>query len=820
MVDVNRGEPKQTAGYSTANPVMKTGITSDSKIVSKPAYDPVNVSFSRQMKNYPSVLQRSRFAHLIHRHDVSCIFHALTIQTVYGGHLLDDLFEAFAEATPVEQAINRLSANHSYATVNRAMADLLRNGILVEGTDEDVRLYKSLYRKGVNMYRIQHMYILPTAACNFRCKYCFVEDDSRHLNPCYMDTTTAELAATVFAKLSKESEKPSVTFYGGEPLLNPKATFSALRSLRRIEAEGEFLKGVRISIVTNGSLIDAEAISVFRETKPAISVSIDGPKMLHDTFRVDKYGKGTFDAALAGYKNLQDAGLKPGISCTLNGSTIGHIEEIVDFIIKDIKPNGMGFNLLLPQINGKPPSPTFDYKFAVQQLIKAFRRLREAGIYEDRMMRRVRPYTTRQLHFKDCMGVGGQIVVTPEGRVGPCQAYLGVDDNKYFPLDVRELATNGDMLSSAVIYKEPLFNEWRHRFPLNMSECADCFAISICGGGCPYAAAVTDGSIWKIDERVCCQAKDIFEWMIWDTYDHMSKELSTNNQKEHREISVHLPNGETSTILVNPHIMKRDLAKHNPGTGTMEGWFRTKFYDDLSDIRRESQGYYKHYVHNFVTNFFSKEKVAGKRVLDFGCGPGFYSAILAQCGANVVGIDKSKFLIDKANEHKARLGLKNVEFIQADLTAYASHWDPCSFDYVIAIDTVVSFDYCSRTHNHEEVLAAFRSVSRLLKGDGRFFIIESHPFFGQVLREITSDTGEYFCIRPSGYKIEYKLESDPHHWFTLDEMTRAISESGLAVLRIHEPDPSIALKQEDSKSYAFRLKYPGSIVYEICKIRV
>jgi uncharacterized protein len=478
-------------------------------------------SSGQQAVNRPPVLQRSRFAHLLHKNGDRCIFHALTQRMIFGGTVLDNVFDAFAAATPIAAAVDRLSANHPRTLVNQVIDDLSRNGLLIQEPHEDAGVYQKLYRKGWNVYRIQHMYILPTSACNFRCKYCFVEDDQRHLKPEFMDIATAETAIKVFARLCKGVQSPSATFYGGEPLLNPKTTYFALRLLRQMEAQGEFGQGIRISVLTNGSLVDDEAIGVFQETKPSISVSLDGPQLLHDAARVDEHHRGTFDAALAGYRRLQDAGLKPGISCTLNGFTIDHMDEIVDYILEDLRPSGMGFNLLVPQIDGKSNCLGYDQEYATRQLIRAFQRLREAGIYEDRMMRRVRPFLDRRMHLKDCMGVGGQLVIAPTGRVGLCQAFLGVDDKKYFPFDIRQLAAKVDQLTSDDIYAEPLFDEWRHRFPLNMRQCADCFAISICGGGCPYAAEVTEGSIWEVDKRVCSQAKNILDWMIWDTYGHM-----------------------------------------------------------------------------------------------------------------------------------------------------------------------------------------------------------------------------------------------------------------------------------------------------------
>lgn len=471
----------------------------------------------------PAVLQRSRFAHLLQREGVSCVFHSLHLRMVYGGAMLAELFRAFAGPRTADQVVASCAVSHPEPLVRRAVADLFHKGLLVAGADADSRAYWHQYHRALGQYRIQHVYVLPTSACNFQCTYCFVEDRGRRPAPCQMSRDTAEKALTAFARLTRESGHASITFYGGEPLLNPDTTFFALRLLRRLEAEGRFPESPRISVLTNGSLVDETAIRAFQETRPSVGVSIDGPQALHDAARVTTGGAGTFQAALRGYRMLQDAGIGPSVSCTLNALTLSHVDEIVDFVIDELKPAGMGFNLLLPQSGAGQVHRGFDHEAAVPQLIRAFERLRAAGIYEDRMMRRVRPFMACQLHCKDCMGVGGQLVITPDGRVGPCQAFLGVDDERYFPLHVDDLAARGDRLSAADIYGQPLFGEWCQRFPLNMRQCTDCAAISVCGGGCPYAAQIASGSIWEVDERICPQASGILEWMIWDTYRNMQR---------------------------------------------------------------------------------------------------------------------------------------------------------------------------------------------------------------------------------------------------------------------------------------------------------
>jgi uncharacterized protein len=473
---------------------------------------------------YQVMLQRSRFIKLFKKDDIVCVFHSLTRRMLFGGQALEDLYEAFASPVTTRQAIDQLSDRYSQKQLKQLINELQERLLLIQTPDEDTEAYLRQFHRAIKQYHIHHMYLLPTSDCNFRCMYCFMEDTERPLEPDYMNQETAESAIRIFAKLARDNGPASVTIYGGEPLLNAETTYFALRFLRQLQREGEFPEGLEVSMLSNGSLVDEETVRVLKESNAGIGISIDGPCHLHDAARKDCIGTGTFDSAIRGFRLLQREGLNPSVSCTLNAFTIQFMDEIVDFIIKELHPGGMGFNLLLPRVGGTGPCTEMDQEFASREIIRAFERLRSAGIYEDRMMRRVRPYAENRFQCKDCMGVGGQIVVGPSGQIGPCQALLGMDDKKYFPLHVSDLNTDDGILTSDLVYSNSLFDEWRHRFPLNMRECADCFAVSVCGGGCPYASEIVKGSIWEIDNRVCHQAKNILEWMIWDTYKNMSRE--------------------------------------------------------------------------------------------------------------------------------------------------------------------------------------------------------------------------------------------------------------------------------------------------------
>lgn len=100
----------------------------------------------------------------------------------------------------------------------------------------------------------------------------------------------------------------SITFHGGEPTLFPLPRFEALCcSLKTIEqATGCQL---RLSMQSNGLLINDQWIAVLKKYHIALGISMDGEQQVHDKYRIDHKGRGTYIKTVAAIKRIRNAGL-------------------------------------------------------------------------------------------------------------------------------------------------------------------------------------------------------------------------------------------------------------------------------------------------------------------------------------------------------------------------------------------------------------------------------------------------------------------------------------------------------------------------------
>ena len=102
---------------------------------------------------------------------------------------------------------------------------------------------------------------------------------------------------------------------------------------------------------TNGTLLDDEWAAFFKEHDFLIGISIDGPRPLHDVYRVDKGGRPTFDKVMRGLRLLQKHGVEYNILTTVNRVNGDYPLEVYRFLRDEAGTDWMQFIPVVERIN-------------------------------------------------------------------------------------------------------------------------------------------------------------------------------------------------------------------------------------------------------------------------------------------------------------------------------------------------------------------------------------------------------------------------------------------------------------------------------------
>jgi len=390
--------------------------------------------------------------------------------------------------------------------------------ILTKNSDTDDMVI-NYFRSKLPEPTISGCYFILSEQCNLACKYCFLGNNNsekrKHFSLKNMSIETAGKALDFFVRQLEKNAKtmePFITFYGGEPLINFDVLDFIAERINELRSSNLHFKNAKVSVVTNGLLLDEKKLKRLKELNVGIGISIDGCTEESNALRVDKADNQIFPSLLKILDMAKDNGIEVGLSVTINEETIKSKAKMLELIIKyNIK--GFGFNILMHE-------GTFNinedyYEKASQFIIDMFVELRKIGVYEDRIMRKIqtiqKSFSEPRPYFSDCGATaGGQIVVAPDGSVGICHGCLW--DKKYFVSSVDD--------NSFDARTNPVFIEWSQLSPINKEECQDCAALGICGVGCPIQAmnAKEGNTIHSLDERFCIHSKKTLDFIIRDLY--------------------------------------------------------------------------------------------------------------------------------------------------------------------------------------------------------------------------------------------------------------------------------------------------------------
>jgi uncharacterized protein len=176
-----------------------------------------------------------------------------------------------------------------------------------------------------------HMLAKPSGAtCNIDCTYCFFLSKEA-LYPNDRSRMSKETLETYLRQLLESHQAPHVTvaWQGGEPTLMKLEFFKLAVEL--VEKYRRPQQTVQHTFQTNGLLLDDEWCAFFKQHDFLVGLSCDGPRDLHDTYRVDRRGGGTFDLVMRGWGFLRKHGVEFNILCTVNAANEKHGRRVYRF---------------------------------------------------------------------------------------------------------------------------------------------------------------------------------------------------------------------------------------------------------------------------------------------------------------------------------------------------------------------------------------------------------------------------------------------------------------------------------------------------------
>jgi serine-type anaerobic sulfatase-maturating enzyme len=198
-----------------------------------------------------------------------------------------------------------------------------------------------------------HLLAKPTgAACNLDCRYCFFLSKEM-LYPGSHFRMTDELLEVYIRQLLEAQSGPevSINWQGGEPTLMGLDFFQ--HSVAYVEKYKSPEQQVLYTIQTNGTKIDHEWASFFKQHDFLVGLSVDGPKEFHDVYRVNKGGQGTFDQVMKGWQLLMEYGVDVNILCTVNAANADRPIQVYHFFRDELNAQYMQFIPIVERVTAE-----------------------------------------------------------------------------------------------------------------------------------------------------------------------------------------------------------------------------------------------------------------------------------------------------------------------------------------------------------------------------------------------------------------------------------------------------------------------------------
>ncbi|MBR6742234.1 MAG: thioether cross-link-forming SCIFF peptide maturase [Clostridia bacterium] len=340
--------------------------------------------------------------------------------------------------------------------------------------------------------------------CNLNCSYCFASQGKYHGERAVMSFEVGKRALDFLVENSGTRRNLEVDFFGGEPLMNFEVVKQLVAYARSIEKEKG--KNFRFTLTTNGVLVDDDVIDFANRECSNVVLSLDGRKEVHDRFRVDYAGNGSWEKIVPKFQKFVEA--RGGKDYYMRG-TFTHANP--DFL-RDVRVMlDLGFNeLSMEPVVCPEGDPSALTEEDLPIVLSQYEELANLMLEKDK---EGKPFTFYHYMidleggpciYKRISGCGSgteYMAVTPWGDLYPCHQFVG--EERFKLGDIYNGVTNKEIQNEFAAC-----NVYAHK------ECKDCWARLYCSGGCAANAYHATGSVRGVYEYGCKLFKKRMECAI------------------------------------------------------------------------------------------------------------------------------------------------------------------------------------------------------------------------------------------------------------------------------------------------------------------
>ena len=329
--------------------------------------------------------------------------------------------------------------------------------------------------------------------CNLNCSYCFASQGKYNGERAVMSFEVGKQALDFLVANSGSRRNLEVDFFGGEPLMNFQVVKDLVAYARSIEKQHN--KNFRFTLTTNGMLVDDDVIEFANRDCHNVVLSLDGRKEIHDRYRVDYAGKGSWERIVPKFQKFVEA--RGGKGYYMRG-TFTHANP--DFLNDIQQMLDLGFTeLSMEPVVCAPGDPSELTEADKAIVMDQYEKLAELMLQRDK---EGKPFTFYHYMidlkggpciYKRISGCGSgteYMAVTPWGDLYPCHQFVG--DEKFLLGNIWDGVKNTaiqDEFLSCNVYSRP--------------ECHDCWAKLYCSGGCAANAYHSTGSVKGVYKYGC-----------------------------------------------------------------------------------------------------------------------------------------------------------------------------------------------------------------------------------------------------------------------------------------------------------------------------